>query len=107
MTVLKQRLNDRYQGLIYKDRECMEDLKLRDLARPRQADHQSKTLPTTLQERIELIGMRTFDCATIVSRQIISLEIATSHAIFFVTLPSRSRTTQAIERDLLVRDFTM
>jgi hypothetical protein len=94
MAVPKLRLTDRYQGCISKDRECMEDLKLQDLARPRQADHQSETLPTALQERMDLIGLASLDCATIVSRQIISFEIATNRAIFFVTLLSRSRATQ-------------
>jgi hypothetical protein len=94
MTVPKLRLKDRYQGCISKARECMEDLKLRDLARLRQADHKSETLPTTLQERMDLIGLGNLDCATIVSRQIISFEIATNRAIFFLTLLSRSRTTQ-------------
>jgi hypothetical protein len=94
MAVPKLRLKDRHQGCISKDRECMEDIKLQDLARPRQADHQSETLPTTLQERMELIDLGSLDCATIVSRQIISFEIATNRSIFFVTLLSRSRTTQ-------------
>jgi hypothetical protein len=72
----------------------MEDLNLQDLARPRQADHQSETLPTALQEIMELIGLGSLDCATIISRQIISFQIATNRAVYFVTLLSRSRTTQ-------------
>jgi hypothetical protein len=93
MAVPKLRLKDRYQG-ISKARECMEDLKLQDIARPRQADHQSETLPTAPQDRMELIGLGSLDCATIVSRQIILFEIATNRATFFVTWLSRSRTTQ-------------
>jgi hypothetical protein len=49
---------------------------------------------TALQERMELIGLGSLDCATIVSRQIISFKIATNRAIFFVTLLRRSRTTE-------------
>jgi hypothetical protein len=94
MTVPKLRLKGRYQGCISKARECMEDLKLQDLARPHQADHQSETLPTALQDRMESIGLGSLDCATIVSRQIILFQIATNRATFFVTLLSRSRTTQ-------------
>jgi hypothetical protein len=94
MDVPKLRLKDSYQGCLFKARECMEDSNIQVLDRPRQADHQSETLPTTIQERMELIGLGNLDCATIVSRQIISFEIATNHAMFFVTLLSRSRTTQ-------------
>jgi hypothetical protein len=75
MAVPKLRLKDRYQGYTSKARECMEDLRLRDLACPLQEDHHTETLPATLQDRMELTSLGNLDCATIVSRQTIPLQI--------------------------------
>jgi hypothetical protein len=56
MVVPKLRFQDRYQGYIFKAKECMEDLRIRDLARLPRADLETEILPATLQDSTRMIS---------------------------------------------------